>query len=84
MKLIHMGYIFLLLYSYNMRKTYQTHQIPTQRYFPLGLAKSGDELENDRAAYRVAADLDPFETKAAAGAIRESMAIFMLFIVIVG
>jgi len=39
-------------------------------------------LENDRAAYRVAADLDPFETKAAAGAIRESMAIFMFVIVV--
>lgn len=38
-------------------------------------------LENDLAAYRVAADLDPFETKAAAGAIRESMAIFMFVIV---
>ena len=69
----------------NMRKTYQTHQIPTRRFFfanhkPFGLAKSGDELENDRAAYRVAADLPPFETKAAAGAIRESMAIFMLVV----
>jgi len=45
---------------------------------PFGLANSGDELENDRAAYRVAADLDPVETKAAAGAIRESMAIFIV------
>ena len=35
-------------------------------------------LENDLAAYFVAADLDPFETKAAAGAIRESMAIFIV------
>ena len=35
-------------------------------------------MVNDRAAYRVAADLDPFETKAAAGAIRESMAIFIV------
>lgn len=48
-------------------------------YIPLGLANRFEELENDRAAYRVvAADLDPVETKAAAGAIRESMAIFIV------